>query len=124
MPHHKNMPSHHQQAEGAWFISHSTLLVKRGVQYSLILFTLHRTVCLASVTGAKVRLPPASNASSNPTMSVWSPSASFVLGSPSYDQVPASQPMFPRQDLQQRDRREGSKTCTVNNMVPETKHIY
>jgi hypothetical protein len=57
-------------------------------------------------------------------MSAWSPSASFVLGPPPYDQAPAGQPKFPMQDLQQRDKREGSENRTVNSMVPETKHIY
>jgi hypothetical protein len=57
-------------------------------------------------------------------MSAWSPAASFVLGPPPYDQVPAGQPKFLRQDLQQRDRMEETETRTVNSMVPETKHIY
>jgi hypothetical protein len=59
-------------------------------------------------------LPSASNASSNSVMSTWSPTASFVLGPPTNDQVPANQPKFPRQDLQQR---EGSENCTVNSRV-------
>jgi hypothetical protein len=71
-----------------------------------------------------MHLPLASNASSNPVMSPWSPSASFVPGPPPYDQVPASHPKFPVQDLQQRDRREGSETHTVNRTVPKMKHIY
>ena len=54
-------------------------------------------------------------------MSAWTPSASFVPGPPPYDQVPIGQPKFPRHDLQQRDKREVSKTRIVNSMVPEMK---
>jgi hypothetical protein len=57
-------------------------------------------------------------------MSTWSPSASFILGPPPYDQVHASHPKFPVQDMQQHDRREGSEAHTINNMVLEVKHIY
>jgi hypothetical protein len=72
----------------------------------------------------RLNLPSTSNASSNLVISAWSPSASFVLGPPPYDQTPVGHPKFPVQDLQHKDRREGSETCTVNSMVPETKHIY
>jgi hypothetical protein len=57
-------------------------------------------------------------------MSAWSPSASLILGPPPYDQVPASHPTFLVQDMQQWDRREAFEACTVNIIVPETKHIY
>jgi hypothetical protein len=44
--------------------------------------------------------PSASNALSNPVMSVWSSSVS-ILGPPPYDQFPAGHPKFPVQDIQQ-----------------------
>jgi hypothetical protein len=46
-----------------------------------------------------------------------------VHGHP-YDQALAGHPKFLVQDLQQRDRSEGSETRIVNTMVPVTKHIY
>jgi hypothetical protein len=60
----------------------------------------------------------------NLVMSARSLSASFILGPPPYDQTLAGHPKFLVQELQEMDRREGSKTRTLNNIVPETKHIY
>jgi hypothetical protein len=54
-PHHENMQSYYQQAEETCFVGHSTLPVKRSVQYIFILFTQYPTVCPASVIGAKVK---------------------------------------------------------------------
>lgn len=50
--------------------------------------------------------------------------SAFILAPPPYEQVPISQPQFSAQNMAQHDRREPSEARTINNVVPESKHIY
>jgi hypothetical protein len=52
-------------------------------------------------------------------MGTWWPSASFIPGSPPYDQVPASHPKLPVHHMQQWDRREAFEARRVNSLVLE-----
>jgi hypothetical protein len=76
----------------ACFVSQSNFPVEEGVQYIFVLFTLCSTICQSQSQEPRMHLTLASNASSNPVISAWSSSASFILGLPPYDQVLAGHP--------------------------------